>query len=79
MVAYVTCSPHPAETRAVVDDVLRSRSDVTRLDARTVMAGIVAADHQERPDPEFGAGPDVQLWTHVHGTDSMYLALLRRN
>ncbi|SCF88977.1 16S rRNA (cytosine967-C5)-methyltransferase, partial [Streptomyces sp. Ncost-T6T-2b] len=22
--------------------------------------------------------PDVQLWPHLHGTDAMYLALLRR-
>jgi 16S rRNA (cytosine967-C5)-methyltransferase len=27
---------------------------------------------------ELGEGPDVQLWPHVHGTDAMYLALLRR-
>jgi 16S rRNA (cytosine967-C5)-methyltransferase len=76
VVAYVTCSPHPAETRAVVDDVLRGRTDVTRLDTPAVLAGIVAADH---PDSDFGVGPDVQLWTHLHGTDSMYLSLLRRS
>jgi 16S rRNA (cytosine967-C5)-methyltransferase len=79
VVAYVTCSPHPAETRAVVDDVLRSRADVTRLDARSVIAEIISAGPGDRPDLELGTGPDVQLWTHLHGTDSMYLALLRRN
>ena len=25
-----------------------------------------------------GPGPDVQLWPHLHGTDAMYLCLLRR-
>ena len=25
-----------------------------------------------------GDGPDVQLWPHLHGTDAMYLALIRR-
>ena len=65
VVAYVTCSPHPAETRLVVDDVLRRRDDVERLDAREVLA-------------DGARGPDVQLWPHVHGTDAMYLALLRR-
>ena len=25
-----------------------------------------------------GDGPDIQLWPHVHGTDAMYLAMLRR-
>jgi 16S rRNA (cytosine967-C5)-methyltransferase len=66
VVAYVTCSPHPAETRLVVDDVLRRRDDVERLDARQVLA-------------DGGQGPDVQLWPHVHGTDAMYLALLRKH
>jgi 16S rRNA (cytosine967-C5)-methyltransferase len=28
--------------------------------------------------PSLGDGPDVQLWPHRHGTDAMYLALLRR-
>jgi 16S rRNA (cytosine967-C5)-methyltransferase len=73
VVAYVTCSPHPAETRLVVDDVLRRRADVERLDARDAVerVGRGSAD-------ELGGGPDVQLWPHVHGTDAMYLALLRR-
>jgi 16S rRNA (cytosine967-C5)-methyltransferase len=28
--------------------------------------------------PDLGGGPDVQLWPHRHGTDAMFLALLRR-
>ena len=28
--------------------------------------------------PDLGDGPDVQLWPHLHGTDAMFLALLRR-
>jgi 16S rRNA (cytosine967-C5)-methyltransferase len=31
------------------------------------------------PDvPGLGDGPSVQLWPHRHGTDAMFLALLRR-
>jgi 16S rRNA (cytosine967-C5)-methyltransferase len=67
-VAYVTCSPHLAETRVVVSDVLKHRDDVDRLDARPLLPGV----------PDLGDGPDVQLWPHRHGTDAMYLALLRR-
>ncbi len=67
VVGYATCSPHPAETRAVVDDVLRD-GGAELLDARPLMPGV----------PDLGAGPDVQLWPHLHGTDAMYLALLRR-
>ena len=68
IVGYVTCSPHLAETRIVVEDVLRTRTDVRQLDARPYLPGV----------PELGDGLDVQLWPHVHGTDAMYLALLQR-
>lgn len=72
VVGYATCSPHPAETRAVVDDVLKGRGgapvEVEWIDARPLMSGV----------PALGHGPDVQLWPHLHGTDAMYLALLRR-
>jgi 16S rRNA (cytosine967-C5)-methyltransferase len=68
VVAYATCSPHVAETSTVVSDVLRERTDVERLDARPYLPGV----------PDLGDGPDIQLWPHRHGTDAMYLALLRR-
>ncbi|NJQ17023.1 rRNA cytosine-C5-methyltransferase, partial [Streptomyces bohaiensis] len=71
VVAYATCSPHPAETRAVVQDVLRATRRETPaepVDARPLLLGV----------PELGDGPDVQLWPHLHGTDAMYLSLLRR-
>jgi 16S rRNA (cytosine967-C5)-methyltransferase len=67
LVGYVTCSPHLAETRVVVDDAVRA-GGAERLDARPYLPGV----------EELGAGPDVQLWPHRHGTDAMYLALLRR-
>ena len=31
-----------------------------------------------RDEVELGEGPDVQLWPHVHGTDAMFFAALRR-
>ncbi|GAA4354178.1 RsmB/NOP family class I SAM-dependent RNA methyltransferase [Angustibacter luteus] len=70
VVAYVTCSPHVAETRLVVDDVLRTRPDVELLDAVPLV---------DAPDTSTleGSGT-VQLWPHRHGTDAMFLALLRR-
>jgi 16S rRNA (cytosine967-C5)-methyltransferase len=75
VVAYVTCSPHVAETLLVVKDVLRRRKDVEQLDARdAVRAGLLP----EAADTDLGNGPTVQLWPHLHGTDGMFLALLRR-
>ena len=76
VVAYVTCSPHLAETRLIVADVLKGRADVEELDARdAVRAGLLP---ELREDVDLGAGPAVQLWPHVHGTDAMYIHLLRK-
>jgi len=69
VVAYVTCSPHPAETRDVVAAVVARVGGAEQLDARPWLAGV----------EQLGDGPDVQLWPHRHGTDAMYLALLRRS
>ncbi|MEV7888236.1 RsmB/NOP family class I SAM-dependent RNA methyltransferase [Streptomyces sp. NPDC002817] len=68
VVGYATCSPHLAETRAVVEDVLKQWPEAELIDARPLLPGV----------PALGEGPDVQLWPHVHGTDAMYLALIRR-
>lgn len=72
VVAYVTCSPHMAETQVVVDDVLRRRDDVERVDTAAMVRSVAgeAIPLTERAD--------VQLWPHIHGTDAMHLTLLRR-
>ncbi len=68
VVAYATCSPHTAETVDVVSAEL-ARGLVEPLDARPLLP----------PDlPDLGVGPFVQLWPHRHGTDAMFLAVLRR-
>ena len=68
VIAYSTCSPHVAETDLVVEDVLRKRPDVGLIDARPLLPGV----------PDLGPGPEVRLWPHIHGTDGMYLAMLRK-
>jgi 16S rRNA (cytosine967-C5)-methyltransferase len=70
IVAYCTCSPHIAETRVVVEDVLARRGDAEVFDASELP--LLAATG--------AVGPDglVQLWTDQHGTDAMFLALIRR-
>ena len=69
VVAYVTCSPVLAETSGVVAAVLAERDDVRLEDA----TGLVPAPDAAGPLPG-----TVQLWPHRHGTDAMFLALLRR-
>jgi len=67
VVAYVVCSPHPAETREVLADVLADGA-ADPLDTRPLLPGV----------PDLGPGPAVQLWPHRHGTDAMFCAVLRR-
>jgi 16S rRNA (cytosine967-C5)-methyltransferase len=73
VVGYATCSPHLAETSFVVRDVVKRRDDVEILDARPFFT---QASNGALID--LGNGPFVQLWPHVHGTDGMFFALLRR-
>jgi 16S rRNA (cytosine967-C5)-methyltransferase len=68
LVGYVTCSPVVAETSGLVDTVLADIADVDWVDTRPYLP----------PGMSLGEGPDVQLWPHLHQTDAMYLALLRR-
>jgi 16S rRNA (cytosine967-C5)-methyltransferase len=73
VIGYATCSPHLNETRFVVADVVKKRDDVEVVDARALF---VDASGQQLD--RLGDGPFVQLWPHVHGTDAMFLALLRK-
>lgn len=78
VVAYVTCSPHPAETRAVVDDVLGSFREegmaVRRLSARDALERVALKPLFDGVED----GLDAQLWPHRHGTDAMFMSLLTK-
>lgn len=76
VVAYATCSPHLAETVFVVKDVAGRRDDVEVLDARDAVSRV--ANPGTLAPEDLGPGPYVQLWPHRHGTDAMFVALLRR-
>jgi 16S rRNA (cytosine967-C5)-methyltransferase len=70
VVAYVTCSPVPAETRDVVTAVASSTPPTEILDAPAVLS---AVPDIRSPAPQFA-----QLWPHRHTTDAIFIALLRR-
>jgi 16S rRNA (cytosine967-C5)-methyltransferase len=77
IVAYVTCSPHLAETAGVLADVQRELGTrVEELDAREVLRR-VSRGRIDLPEQADGSGR-AQLWPHRHGTDAMSIALLRR-
>lgn len=67
LVAYVTCSPHRAETI----DVVAGAQGVEILDAPSMIPEVPEA--ASRLDDRF-----IQLWPHIHGTDAMFCALLCR-
>ncbi len=68
VVAYVTCSPHAAETVDVVA-AAAERADVEQLPVSALFPEV----------PELARGAAGQLWPHRHGTDAMFVALLRRH
>jgi 16S rRNA (cytosine967-C5)-methyltransferase len=67
VVAYVTCSPHGAETVGVVDAVA-AKDDVEVVPVPPLFPEV----------PDMARGDYGQLWPHRHGTDAMFMALLRR-
>jgi 16S rRNA (cytosine967-C5)-methyltransferase len=75
LLAYVTCSPHPAETRLQLNDALvRWEGRVSAVNTSEILRSVSVA-------PIDLAGPEqsVQLWPHRHGTDAMFIALLTKS
>ena len=70
VVAYVTCSPVPQETTDVVAAVAGEGSNVIILDTATVLSWV--------PGVRSSGSQFAQLWPHRHGTDAIFVALLRR-
>jgi 16S rRNA (cytosine967-C5)-methyltransferase len=70
--AYVTCSPHLGETREVLAEVLAGRADVAVLDAPALIPEV----------PQLACPAPferyAQFWPDRHGTDAIFVALLRR-
>lgn len=102
VIAYVTCSPHAAETQNIVAEVLESGA-VSLLDSAAILrevalhtegangepVSVLAGEKDPGHTPEIkvkkgapvvnASATTAQLWPHVHGTDAMFLALLRKN
>jgi 16S rRNA (cytosine967-C5)-methyltransferase len=70
VVAYATCSPHRRETVEVISRVAEHPPVAfEEIDVRPLLPADM---------PDLGDGPSVQLWPHRHGTDAMFISLLRR-
>lgn len=72
IIGYSTCSPHVAETDLVVTDIMRKRGDVEIVDAWATVPDVPRLEGTDETSTA------LRLWPHRHGTDGMYLALLRR-
>jgi 16S rRNA (cytosine967-C5)-methyltransferase len=66
---YATCSPHLAETRIAVADILKSHPEIRQIDVSKYL-----------PPTLEGASVNgaLSLWTHRHACDSMFLALFEK-
>jgi 16S rRNA (cytosine967-C5)-methyltransferase len=77
VIGYVTCSPHPGETVAIVDWAEKTFGDqMELLDATSLMTATNPALTGARALTS--GRKTVQLWPHVHGTDAMFIALMRK-
>lgn len=82
VIAYVTCSPHPDETLAVVAETVAAQP-VECLSAPDYLpevpdAALDSESASRTQAPTSLSGRLVQLWPHRHRTDAMFLGLLRR-
>ncbi len=79
VLAYVTCSPHPAETTAVIDWAEKTFVDnFELLDATKLLQG-VNPELESNSNINLTSGrKTVQLWPQRQETDAMFIALLRK-
>ena len=69
---YSTCSPLIPETNTQIKIALDKNPGVELIDAKEVL---------KKVSPELALNPSrktVQLWTHEHSTDAMFMAILRK-
>ena len=83
VLAYVTCSPHPAETLSILEDAFHRRKDIELLDTGAVLDSVTLTgkgDATRPADPVVGTdtGSTAQLFPHSHGTDAMFMALITK-
>ena len=86
VIAWVTCSPHVRETLEQVATALMLEPveliDAAALAQELIPGGIDLGEPGPDSDVvgtlDYIAARTVQLWPHIHGTDAMFIALLRK-
>ena len=77
VVGFVTCSPHQAETRLVVEDFLKRHENAALLDTGSAVSKVMYPQDADASHA-LGDGTTVQLWPHIHGTDAMFMAIITK-
>lgn len=73
VIAYVTCSPHVAETNSMIDWARRKLMGIELINANEVLKKLT-------PSLELSQSrKTAQLWPHIHQTDAMFIALLHKS
>ena len=79
VLAYVTCSPHPAETTAVIDWAQKEYSSHLEILDATKILQSVNSELEQNPHLKLTEGrKTVQLWPQRQETDAMFISLLRK-
>lgn len=69
VVGYATCSPHLAETKVQVSNALKRHSNIRQVSVEQFLPPKLS---------DAVVNGSMQLWTHRHGTDAMFLTLFER-
>ncbi len=72
LIGYVTCSPHRSETQAQVVDFLYRHRDFELRSLEPFIPQSALSMNFLLPDGT------IQMWSDIHGTDSMFMALFQR-
>lgn len=69
IIGYATCSPHLAETKVQVSGALKRHPNIRQISVEPYLPENLS---------DALVNGSMQLWTHRHGTDAMFLTLFER-
>jgi 16S rRNA (cytosine967-C5)-methyltransferase len=68
--AYVTCSPHLAETKFQVSAILKAHPELKKVDLRSYFpAGLISSNDDG----------SLLLWPQIHNTDAMFMTIFQKS
>lgn len=68
--AYVTCSPHLAETKFQVSALLKKHPELTKIDLRPYFPSELVSANDDG---------SLLLWPQIHNTDAMFMTIFQKS